>query len=814
MSMQIVLNEWAMNRILILSILAGWTLQFTAHAVAADHRTSFDGDWLFSLGEKAGAQGIDFDDSTWRTVHLPHDWSIELPTSPNASSGAGGGYFQTGVGWYRKDFSAPEEWKGKQIWIEFGGVYQKAEVWLNGKQLDGHAYGYTFFRLDITSAIKLGEQNTLAVRVDNSQQPSCRWYSGSGIYRHAWLHVLPDVHIVPDGIQVQVEKLDAEQALIGVIAEIRNASDVAKNGSVQFSIVDSSSTVLQDVRVPLSVEAGESQQILRTAVIEKPLVWSPERPELYTLVARVHVGDQIVQETASTFGIRTVEVDAERGLLLNGEPIKLFGGNVHHDNGPLGAAAFDRAETRRVELLKAAGFNAIRTSHNPPSTAFLDACDRLGLLVMDEAFDGWRKAKVKHDYSELFNDNWRGDLTAMVIRDRHHPSVVMWSLGNEMYERGDAKAVEMAREMVELVRQHDKSRPIVAGVNGLGAGNWNKLDPLFVQLDIAGYNYETTRAADDKARVPNRVMLSTESYANAAEESWRATEVRPYFVGDFVWTAMDYLGEAGIGRVFPPGEEVVPHWIGSHYPWHGATCGDIDITGHRKPISHFRNIVWNRGEKLYAAVIRPAPSGGTWNLSRWAVKPTIASWTWPGQEGKLLEVEVYSRHPQVRLELNGELVAEFTPKVSNGFHATIPVKYEAGRLEVLGLNRSGETQERYALETAGKATQILLSPDRKTLVADGQDLSFVSVEIADTEGRKCPTAFDSIQYQLTGPGKIIAVGSGELSSREPYRANPRRAFEGRALVVVKSTEEGGEIVLRASSDKLTSQSITIVSRQE
>lgn len=807
-------NEVAMNRVYMIPTLAVLTLHFLSCAEAADHRMLFDEGWRFSRGDFANAQTAVFDDSSWRTLRLPHDWSIELPTKPSAPSGAGGGYFQTGVGWYRKHFSAPEQWENKQIWLEFGGVYQKSEVWLNGTRVGRHAYGYTPFRIDLSEAMKVGEQNTLAIRVDNSQQPSCRWYSGSGIYRHVWLNLLPKVHIVPDSTQVQVESLEAGRASLRLVSQVRNVSGESQDLAAEFTLFGPESEVLQDFEVQLEAKSGEASRLERTVFIESPRPWSPEKPDLHTLRTRLHLGGHVVHQSVTPFGIRTVEVDSERGLLLNGQPIRLFGGNVHHDNGPLGAAAQDRAEVRRVELLKAAGFNAVRTSHNPPSVAFLDACDRLGMLVMDEAFDGWGKAKVDHDYSELFDDNWRDDLLAMVLRDRNHPSIVMWSIGNEMYERGDPQAVEMARDMVDLIRQHDTTRPVVAGINGLGPEGWNKLDPLFAQLDIAGYNYESTRVAQDKTRVPERVMLSTESYANAAEESWRTTEIRPYFVGDFVWTAMDYLGESGIGRVFPPGEEVVPHWVGSHYPWHGATCGDIDVTGFRKPISHFRNIIWNRGEKLYAAVVKPTPSGGDWNLSRWAVLPTVASWTWPGQEGKPLEVEVYSRYPRVRVKLNGTQVDEFELGVSNGFHATIPVRYQPGELEVLGIDENGAIQERYQLKTANQPAQILLNADREKLVADGCDLSFVHVHIADQAGRVCPTATHYVKYRLEGPGEIIAIGSGDLASREPYAANPRRVFEGRALVVIRSTETAGEITLHASSEGLPVQTIRVTSREK
>ncbi|QDU90402.1 Beta-galactosidase [Pirellulimonas nuda] len=779
-----------------------------AHAVAGDVRLLIDADWRFHLGDDQGASASSFNDASWRRVNLPHDWSIELATDPEAPAGSAGGYFPTGIGWYRRQLEIPNAWRGQRVWLDFEGVYQNAEVWLNGVRVGQHAYGYTPFRVELSDRLRADGRNTLAVRVDNALQPSCRWYSGSGIYRHVWLAAAPSVHLKQHSVHIQVDELSKDHATVSAVAEIENSTDQAISAHVRFQVTSPDNQLVGDQSQRAQVEADARRVVKQALTIERPQHWSPENPALYRLKASIVNADVSTDEASTAFGIRTVQVDSERGLLLNGRPSKLYGGNVHHDNGPLGAAAFDRAETRRVEILKAAGFNSVRTSHNIPSTAFLDACDRLGVMVIDEPFDGWAKPKVKHDYGRLFAENWRSDLRSMVLRDRNHPSVVMWSIGNEMYERGDASAVTLAREMVRVIRRLDPSRPVTAGVNGLGPKNWSGLDPLLAELDIAGYNYETSRFEQDRARIPDRVMLSTESYPVDAAPSWRSLK-RPYAVGDFVWSAIDYLGEAGIGRAFPPGQEAQPHWLGSHYPWHGGSCGDIDITGQRKPMSHFRNIVWGRGEKLYAAVVAPALGGGDWNLSNWATPPTVASWTWPGLEGRRLQVEVYSRWPAVRLELNGESIAEATSNAASGFRNVLPVGYAPGELAVIGLDRNGLERERICLATTGAPSSIRLRPDRRTICADGQDLSFIRVDLCDSSGAPCPIADHSIRYEISGPGTIVGIGSGDLASLESYVSNPRRAHQGQALVIVRSDKVPGEIVVHATAAGVTGGSANI-----
>jgi beta-galactosidase len=749
----------------------------SSYDVVAREVQWLDDNWRFYLGEITQASERDFADDQWRVVNLPHDWSIEGTTAADAPSGRDGGYFPTGLGWYRRELDIKPEWRGKRVWLDFEGVATTCEIYLNGEKIGGHHYAYTPIHFDITEHLDFDGPNVIAVRVDNSQQPNSRWYTGSGIYRHVWLTVVEPVHVEHKLFYITTRPSNRfpplESKIKTLAARIINKSTQSHDISVEFAILAADGKELLSGSELKSIPAGQiatMSQDFDTSGFEP---WSPDEPILYTAVARVVTGGRTVDEVSLQFGIRTVEVTPEKGFLLNGEPIELIGACVHHDNGPLGAAAFDCAEERRVEMLKAAGFNAIRTSHNPPSTAFLDACDRLGMLVIDEAFDGWAAAKKEYDYSTVFKDEARNDLYAMIRRDKSHPSVVMWSIGNEVYERGNKEGQRIAKELAGVVRKLDPTRPVTIALNGLEKKeDWPKLDLVFAAVDVAGYNYELHRHAEDHQRLPQRIMYSSESFPSAAFESWQAVHEHPYVVGDFVWTGLDYLGEASIGRFFQPDEEVKQHWEAEHFPWHGAYCGDLDITGWRKPISHYRNIIWDRGEKLYAAVVVPTADGRPWGLGWWALPPALPSWTWPGQEGKPLTVDVFSRHDAVRLYLDDKLIGEQPTTEAEEFRAAFRVPYSPGVLRAVGI-QGGKEVEEFVLKTAGPVRGLRLHPDREQISASGQDLSFIAVEVVDEHGNLRPDAEHSIQYEITGPGSIVGVGSGDLT-RDHHTDRPLR----------------------------------------
>jgi beta-galactosidase len=781
-----------------------------ASAALAGERRLLDSGWRFHLGDAPGAEEIEFDDRAWRRVDLPHDWSVESPPAKDALSEGGGGYHVTGVGWYRRELPLEASKlrphpPSTVIRLEFEGVYRNAKVWFNGRPLGKHAYGYTPFSLDVTDRVRFDRPNVIAVRVDNSRQPNSRWHSGSGIYRHVWLRTSSQVTVPPDSLWVRTKKLTVDEAAVEAAFDIDNPTERELDLIAYVSLRDPTGAIVAESTDKLSVSPGERVPHVTTLSVTNPKPWSDESPSLYQvqvdLLAVSEYGEQIpIDSITQRCGIRTIAVDPTKGLLLNGETSVLFGGNVHHDHGPLGAASFDDAERRRVRLLKASGFNAVRTSHNPPSEAFLDACDELGLLVLDEAFDSWRKPKLKHDYNEDFEAQWRDDLTAMVKRDRRHPSVVAWSIGNEMFERGDAYAADLSKEMAEVVRKLDKTRPVTVGVNGLGSRPWNDLDALFEPLDIAGYNYAPEQYALDHERLPRRVMMGTESYADDAFVSWREATTKPWVIGDFVWTAIDYLGEAGLGRVFPPGQAPKKPWEAEMWPWRGALCGDIDLLGHRKPVSHYRQIVWDRGAKLHVAV--EPPHEGEWGLTPWSVEPSEESWTWEVEKGTPLNVVVASRWPKVRVLLNGESVGEAVTTEAEEFRATIAVPYEPGELTVIGLDEEGAEAERFSLRSAEVPAALKLLSDRTEAIADRQSLVFIDAVLVDGAGVIHPLADRVVRFKVEGPAIIQALGNADLTNHGVYAGDSFTTYRGRAQAIIRSTGKPGIVSLTAEAEGL------------
>ncbi len=473
-----------------------------------------DADWRFLAGDPSGAEALAFDDSHWRRVDLPHDWSIEGRPAKDNPSGSGGGFFPAGSGWYRKAFRAPAEWKGKRVNIEFDGVYRDATVYLNGHKLGSQPYGYTSFQFDLTPDLDYAGQNVLAVRVDTSEQPNSRWYSGSGIYRHVRVVVTDPVHVVHWGVFVTTKQASNEKATISVRTRVANESNADTRIVLETRILGPTGNGTANAET-IKAAAGTESESSQDIVVLSPALWSPESPALYRVVTRVLNYGEVVDEIETPFGIRTLSWSADKGLLLNGRAIKLAGGSVHHDNGPLGAMAFDRAEERRVRILKAAGFNAVRTSHNPPSPAFLDACDRFGLLVFDEAFETWKASKAKFDYGRKFEGWWQRDLSAMVLRDRNHPSVIFWSIGNEIPEVLVPRGPAMAKQLAAQVRSLDTSRPVTQAFPTSTSGEYP--DAVISNLDIVGYNYNlAAHYEDDHRRIPSRIMMTTESFPSAA----------------------------------------------------------------------------------------------------------------------------------------------------------------------------------------------------------------------------------------------------------------------------------------------------------
>jgi beta-galactosidase len=767
----------------------------------------FDYDWKFYLGDTASARLNDFDDKAWRTLDLPHDWSIEGQIHPKNPTGMAGGYFPAGVGWYRKTFKAPGEWKDKLVSIYFEGVYMNSEVFINGKSLGIYPYGYSSFSYDLTPYLEIEKENVIAVRVDNSQHLNSRWYSGSGIYRHVRLMVTNPIHVVHWGVGISTPEVSSKKATVQVKTVVKNETSLSQSVVVKTRLFDQNNKATGENQTKAELEGNSQKEIIQNIRVSDPFLWSPESPNLYQAQIQVIKDKQVVDDTKTNFGIRSIKFTAENGFQLNGKTVKLNGGCVHHDNGCLGAAAFDRAEERRVELLKAAGFNAVRTSHNPPSEAFLDACDRLGLLVIDESFDCWKEGKNKYDYAMYFDQWWQRDLEAMVLRDRNHPSVFMWSIGNEVFERKKPEAVEIAKMMVAAIKKTDQDRPVTSAMTTWDA-DWEIFDPLMAVHDVCGYNYQLHRAPSDHQRVPSRIIVQTESYPRDAFENWELVNDNQYIIGDFVWTAMDYLGESSIGRWYYSGDVPGEHWENDFFPWHGAYCGDIDLIGWRKPISHYRSMLYNNTQKLYMAVREPEPAPLAIKETMWSVWPTWESWTWPGFEGREIQVEVYSKYPKVRLYLNSKLIGEQETTRGQKFKATFSVPYTPGLLKAVGVENDKEI-ETTILQTSGEAAIIKLNADRKEILADGQDLSFVTIEITDKDGITQPNATNHLHFKIEGPGTIAGVDNADIKDTNPYVGNTRKAWKGRALVVIKSNREAGDIILTVSSPGMVDATLNI-----
>lgn len=732
------------------------------------------------------------------------------PFDPEASEGKDKtGHVVGGIGWYRKHFVINET--GQRIAVRFDGVYMNAVLWINGHRLGEHPHGYTAFEFDLTPYLNpAGQDNVLAVCVRNEGKNS-RWYSGSGIYRHTWLVINELVHIPTWGVFVTTPEVSKDKALVKVAVEVCNTTGSRTNAVVDASVRDINGKPIGHSQVMLHLAPDETRSTELYIEVRRPKLWSPDSPTLYSAGIEVIVGGKTVDAVSVPFGVRKIEVDAEHGLRLNGEPLLLRGGCIHHDNGPLGAVAIDRAEQRRVELLKANGFNAIRSSHNPPSSAMLDACDRIGMLMIDEAFDQWNKAKIGNgqDYHLYFKDWYARDVASMVRRDRNHPSVIMWSIGNEIPEtfRGGPATAKLLRE---AVLSHDPTRPITEALcNNWPADqreNWDKdvSDPAFANLDIAGYNYLPEKYESDHARHPERVMVGTESFPRDAFDYWSLVEKHPYVIGDFVWTAMDYFGEAGIGH------SVLSNEVDSFFmswPWFNAWCGDLDVCGFKKPQSFYRDVVWRRSP-IEMAVHTPIPAGLTETVSRWGWPDESQSWNWKGQEGIPLQVSVYTRCQAVRLELNGRVIGEKPVSAETKLTTTFNVPYAPGELCALGL-MNGKVAAKTTLKTSGAPKRIKLTADRATIRASRNDLAYVTVEVVDEDGQRVPDAEVMVRFTVSGAGELAAQGSGSPNDPAGFQTPMRKTFQGRCLAILRPAGGDGDIRLKAEADGLEPATVIV-----
>ncbi len=810
MSLQTALFKKA-ARLFCLSIIASASLSV---ATAQTTRTTvdFDKGWHFNLGDVKDGQSAGINDSQWRVLDLPHDWSIEGKFSKDNPASPEGGALPGGIGWYRKTFTEPASAKNKKVYIDFDGVYQKSTVWINGHELGFRPNGYISFRYDLTPYLNFGGKNIIAVKVDNSVQPNSRWYSGSGIYRNVWLVTTNKTAIDHWGTFVTTSDISSQSAKVSLKIKVRNSSDESPT-SIKTTVYDATGKVVAVAgQILFKNKLNDSViDIAQDFAIKNPELWSVERPYLYKVVSEVRSGDVILDSYATPLGIRYFNFDADKGFSLNGKYMKILGVCDHHDLGSLGAAVNYRALERQLQMLKAMGCNGIRTSHNPPTPELLDLCDKMGFLVMDEAFDCWEWKKAKYDYHLFFKEWHKRDLEDQILRDRNHPSVIIWSIGNEIPQQSDTSALRLAPELAGIVHSLDTTRPITTANDNPGTGN------KIIQsgaIDLIGYNYHEFDYATFHDRYPGKKFIATETtsglemrghydmpsdsirvwparwdkpftdgnpdnsvsaydnvrpaWGSTHEATWKVMKKYDFLSGMFIWTGWDYLGEP------------TPY----SWPSRSSYFGIIDLAGFPKDIYYMYQSEWTDKTVLHI----------------------FPHWNW--EPGKLVDVWAFYNHAdEVELFLNGKSLGV---KKKNGedLHVMWRVKYEPGTLKAVS-RKDGKVVLTREIHTAGAPAKIELIADRKNIKADGKDLSFITVRILDKDGNVVPNANNLVNFKINGPGFIASVDNGDETSHDPFKADYRKAFNGLALAIVQTKEQKGAITFIATADGLAGASVVL-----
>lgn len=774
-------------------------------------RENFNQGWKFYLGDEAEAKSPGFNDTKWRILTLPHDWSVEGKFDINNPAKPEGGGLPTGIAWYRKSFTLSAAQQKKDIFIEFDGVYKNSEVWINGHLLGLRPFGYSSFHYALTKYLKPGK-NVIAVRVDNSAQPDSRWYSGSGIYRNVWLIATGKVAIDHWGTFVSTPSVSKSAAELSFKTQIRNQSALKGKIDVLSQVYDSKGKLVTSVRTDDVLLKGALLEVAQTATVNNPVLWSVTQPHLYKVVTQLFSGKKMIDNYETPLGIRYFNFDAEKGFTLNGEYMKILGVCMHHDLGALGAAINVRAMERQLEMMKEMGANAIRTAHNPPAPELLDLCDKMGFLVMDEAFDMWAKKKNKQDYHVNWNEWHVRDLQDMVKRDRNHPSIIVWSIGNEIREQFDSTGIAMTKELVKLVKDLDTTRPVTSALTETDA----KKNFIYQSgaLDIYGLNYNHKLYKDFPKNYPGQKFIATEttssldtrgfydmpsdsirrwpkdgktkltegnaefaasSYDNVSAywgsthaETWKEAKKYAHVSGLFVWTGFDYLGEP------------LP------YPWPARSSyfGIVDLAGFPKDAYYMYQSEWTT-----KTVLHVFPH---WN---WTAGKTVDIWAY------------YNNADEVELFLNGKSLGTKTKK-GEDLHVVWQVKYEPGVLKAIS-RKNGQVVLVKEIKTAGQPAKIEVLADRTNLAADGKDLSFVTVRILDKEGNLVPDADNLVQFKLEGEGFIAGVDNGFQASLEPFKANYRKAYRGLCLAIIQAKQKSGKLKLTATADGLQAATVVI-----
>jgi beta-galactosidase len=797
--------------------------------------TSFNEGWIVrpKISPYAQLQGSE---NSGKPVTLPHDAIIELPRSADADQGGRAAYFPGGVFEYVKTFDVPDDFVDKCVSVHFQGVYRDAMVFVNGVFAAQRPYGYSGFVVSLDAYLRYGEPNT--IRVDARSHDDSRWYTGAGIYRDTSFSVTERVHIAHEGVKVTTPDIEDDRAVIEVETLVVNDSLRTETVTVNTTIRCASpcESVSED-SAPVTVKPGATAVVRQRLYVLEPERWSVDNPVLYSAETVILNLSDVVDERQTSFGIRSLQLDPFKGLRINGETVKLRGACIHHDNGLLGSATIRRADERRIELLKAAGFNAIRSSHNPVSQAMLDACDRVGMLVMDETFDMWTEGKSSFDYSLAFPEWWERDVEALVAKNFNHPSVIFYSIGNEILETGDPLGSEWGRKLAEKVRALDDTRFVTNGINGFvsvlndvvammktrnggadvaGADsgvngiinsaadfmNQVSSSPMvtertaesFSVLDVAGLNYGDSRYELDRELFPNRLIVGSETFPTRIAAYWRLVEENSHVLGDFTWTGWDYLGEVGAGRVqyldVPPSFE-------APFPWITAWVGDLDITGYRRSMSYYRETVFGLRNEPYIAVLRPQNFGREFMPGMWAWSDSLASWSWDVPAGTMTRVEVYSDADEVELIVNGGSAGHRPTGRDHEYLATFDVEYIPGEVSAVAYTNGVETA-RTVLRTASSQVGLSVHPDRSTIRADDTDLSFVAIEFRDESGTLVTAAEHQVSVEVSGTGLLQGLGSGRPDNDERYDTGQHTTFDGRLLAIIRPTGVGPITVTVAS----------------
>ncbi len=801
-----------------------------------------DEKWMFRRGfaDSLGA----LNEVPGTEVDLPHDGMIGTPVSPDAPAKSDSGYFKGDTANYTKYVMIPEEWENECIGLKLDGVMMNATFEVNGCKVGNQHYGYAPCYVDLTDFAAFGKENRITINVNTSMHVNSRWYTGSGLYRGVILSHGPKVHIVNDGIFAYTKETDGEYAFLGVNVEVENSTQENRLAQVCVHISkDGEDEILANTKRVIRINKNAKETAFMTVNLKNPELWDAEDPNLYQIkvqvknlgIYRTHfVADKnvTIDEETVLFGIRTITADSVRGLRINGKTVKLKGGCLHHDNGLLGAVSLYEAEARKVKKLKSLGFNAIRTAHNPPSAALVEACDRLGMYIFDEAFDAWGIAKRGGDYSQFFDNDHEKDLSAFIRRDRNHPSVIIWSTGNEIPERGGLNnGYSLATQLTEIIKKLDGTRPVSNGICSLWSGlddeaargqnqsqnasdglidtKWeNVTEPFTNGLDIVGYNYMEDLYERDHELFPDRVMLGSENFAVQIGYRWPFVESLPYVIGDFTWTAWDYLGEAGIGKAVYVNEDdpaVKNPWSlmpipGSPYPWRTANDADFHITGHMLPQGAYRSVVFG-SSKTFLFSLRPEAYGKKEVMTLWGFPDVRPTWNYEGFEGKPVKLVIYSNADEVELFVNDKSlgrknICKERPMPDSVCFETL---YTPGKVEAVSY-AGGKEISRDTLYTTGKAEHIKLLPEKTKMNADGHDLIYVGIELTDKDGKLVPDAEIKLHAELSGCGKLAGFGSADPITEDDYTDGETVSFRGRAMAIIRSGYSSGKVSLKVSSE--------------